>query len=82
MAEDKKTLTLWDFYDTDRRFEGGLVIDDRPGAGIYDHLKYLDEEGRAFRAISSPGSTSRSSHPPEQLCKLGTTHAQDSTAPP
>lgn len=46
MAEDKKTLTLWDFYDTDRRFEGGLVIDDRPGAGIYDHLKYLDEEGR------------------------------------
>lgn len=46
MAEDKKTLTLWDFYDTDRQFEGGLVIDDRPGAGIYDHLKYLDEEGR------------------------------------
>lgn len=46
MAEDKKTLTLWDFYDTDRRFEGGLVIDDRSGAGIYDHLKYLDEEGR------------------------------------
>ena len=46
MAEDKKTLTLWDFYDADRRFEGGLVIDDRSGAGIYDHLKYLDEEGR------------------------------------
>lgn len=46
MAEDKKTLTLWDFYDTDRRFGGGLVIDDRPGAGIYDHPKYLDEEGR------------------------------------
>ena len=78
MAEDKKTLTLWDFYDTDRQFEGGLVIDDRPGAGIYDHLKYLDEEGRERFIRTLP----EDSHPPEQPRKLGTTHAQDSTAPP
>lgn len=46
MAEDKKALTLWDFYEYDKQYEGGLVIDERPGAEDYDHLKYLDEEGR------------------------------------
>ena len=46
MAEGKETLTLWDFYETDKEFEGGLVIDDRPGAGIYDYLKSATKNER------------------------------------
>lgn len=46
MAQDKEALTLWDFYETDKKYEGGLVIDDRPGAGIYDYLKSVNEEKR------------------------------------
>ena len=46
MAEDKKALTLWDFYETDKEFEGGLLIDERPGADIYDYLKRADEHER------------------------------------
>lgn len=46
MGEGEKTLTLWDFYETDKKYEGGLVIDDRPGAGIYDYLKDASEESR------------------------------------
>lgn len=46
MAEVEKNLTLWDFYETDKEFEGGFVIDDRSGFEDYDHLKRLDDEGR------------------------------------
>lgn len=54
MAEDKKALTLWDFYETDKEFEGGLVIDDRPGAGIYDYLKSASKNEREEFARSLP----------------------------
>ena len=41
MGEDKKTLTLWDFYESDEELRGGFVIDDRPGASFYCVLKDL-----------------------------------------
>lgn len=46
MAEGEKALTLWDFYETDKEYDGGFVIDDRPGFEDYDILKRLDDEAR------------------------------------
>ena len=46
MAEDKKALTLWDFYESNKQYFGGLIIDDRPGAEDLLILLDKDEEGR------------------------------------
>ena len=50
VAEDKKTLTLWDFYEADEELRGGfMMIDDRPGASFYYVLKDLEgDEREAF----------------------------------
>lgn len=50
MDEDKKTLTLWDFYEADEELRGGfMMIDDRPGASFYYVLKDLEgDEREAF----------------------------------
>ncbi len=55
MAEDKKALTLWDFYEADEELRGGfMMIDDRPGADYYYLLKDLDEESRTRLFESLP----------------------------
>lgn len=46
MAEDKKALTLWDFYESNKQYFGGLIIDDRPGAEDLLILLDKDDEGR------------------------------------
>ncbi len=48
MAENKKALTLWDFYRDDEELRGCFVIDDRPGADEYDTLKSLDQDMREW----------------------------------
>ena len=46
MVEDKKALTLWDFYESNKQYFGGLIIDDRPGAEDLIILLDKDEAGR------------------------------------
>lgn len=46
MAEGEKALTLWDFYESNKEYFGGIILDDRPGAEDLLILLDLDEEGR------------------------------------
>lgn len=46
MAEDKKTLTLWDFYESNKKYFGGLIIDERPCADFFLVLLDMSDEER------------------------------------
>ena len=35
MVEDKKALTLWDFYESNKKYFGGLILDERPMADYF-----------------------------------------------
>ena len=43
MAEGEKALTLWDLYESNRGYFGGIIIDERPDAD--DLLLLLDMDG-------------------------------------
>ncbi len=46
MAAGEKALTLWDFYESNRMYLGGLIIDERPGAEDFLILLREDDKGR------------------------------------
>lgn len=53
MAEDKKALTLWDFYESNKQYFGGLFIDERPGGDTFAALVDMsdDERERFIRTL-------------------------------
>lgn len=53
MAEDKKALTLWDFYESNKQYLGGLFIDERPGGDTFAALVDMsdDERERFIRTL-------------------------------
>ena len=49
MAEGEKALTLWDFYEANKPYFGGLFIDERPGGDTFAALMDMtNDERREF----------------------------------